>query len=352
MKRRPGLVGLYLRSGHQTWAPSKISISWPSRELDDRLLPAGARALDRARGASAWRHLDDVHALHLDVEELLDGLADLRLVRVLVHLERVLALVDRGRSSSPRRRARAGPGWDAGSRASPLRPVWRGPATSGSAGLGDDQRARPHDVARPRARTAPSTATRSRLRNDLMTLSSSSVATTTSGRSLPQLVQQLGRRARRRRVERRAVEHAERASGGVRRRALRGARRAAALRFTFTSKLRVLGGKATPPPVNCGARVVPWRARPVPFWRHGLARPPATRPRLFAARVPARRAFSSARTASCTRCGLTSAPKISSDSDTSAPVFEQAELGGLRLSHGARPPAPRRCRSSAPARRP
>ena len=25
------------------------------------------------------------------------------------------------------------------------------------------------------------------------------------------------------------------------------------------------GGNATPPPVNCGARIVPWRARPVPF---------------------------------------------------------------------------------------
>ena len=56
--------------------------------------------------------------------------------------------------------------------------------------------------------------------------------------------------------------------------------------------------------------VVPWRARPVPFWRHGFARPPETSPRLFAAHVPARCAASSARTASWTRCGLTSAPKM------------------------------------------
>ena len=30
-----------------------------------------------------------------------------------------------------------------------------------------------------------------------------------------------------------------------------------ALRFTLTSKLRITGGNATPPPVNCGARIVP-----------------------------------------------------------------------------------------------
>src|SRR5512133_2226289 len=76
-------------------------------------------------------------------------------------------------------------------------------------------------------------------------------------------------------------------------RAARSAERRA-LRLTLTLKSRGVGGNATPPPVQCGARVVPARARPVPFWRHGLARPPETRPRLFAPRVPARRAFSSA----------------------------------------------------------
>ena len=53
------------------------------------------------------------------------------------------------------------------------------------------------------------------------------------------------------------------------------------LRFTLTSKSRGVGGNATPPPVQCGARVVPARARPVPFWRHGFERPPETSPRLF-----------------------------------------------------------------------
>ena len=59
--------------------------------------------------------------------------------------------------------------------------------------------------------------------------------------------------------------------------------------LTLTEKSRGLGGKTTPPPVNCAARIVPARARPVPFWRHGFARPPETMPRLFAARVPCRR---------------------------------------------------------------
>ena len=32
-----------------------------------------------------------------------------------------------------------------------------------------------------------------------------------------------------------------------------------------------MGGKATPPPVNCDTLPEPTRARPVPFWRHCLA---------------------------------------------------------------------------------
>src|SRR5437763_6790480 len=98
--------------------------------------------------------------------------------------------------------------------------------------------------------------------------------------------------------------------------------------FTFSSKLGGVGGNATPPPVNCGARIVPARARPVPFWRHGFERPPATRPRLFAARVPARRAFSSARTVSWTRCGRRSAPKTASSSATSFEDWPPDERSG------------------------
>src|SRR5437763_12621694 len=105
--------------------------------------------------------------------------------------------------------------------------------------------------------------------------------------------------------------------------------------FTLTSKERIVGGNATPPPVNCGARIVPARARPVPFWRQGLERPPETSPRDFAARVPARSAFSSARTASWTRCGLTSAPKTASSSSKSFDLLPAASRRGA-LTPGMR----------------
>src|SRR3954469_13466086 len=63
-----------------------------------------------------------------------------------------------------------------------------------------------------------------------------------------------------------------------------------------------------PPPAKCGARIEPWRARPVPFWRHGFAPPPRTLPRVFVDAVPCRRALSSARTDSCTSGPLKRAP--------------------------------------------
>ena len=108
------------------------------------------------------------------------------------------------------------------------------------------------------------------------------------------------------------------------------------IRPVVSEKSRGTGGKATPPPANCGARIVPWRARPVPFWRHGFERPPATRPRLLAARVPWRRAFSSARTASCTTCGLISAPKTASSSETS--FFAPPSTGALGAAITSDPP--------------
>ena len=48
--------------------------------------------------------------------------------------------------------------------------------------------------------------------------------------------------------------------------------------------------QTTPPPVNCGARVEPWRARPVPFCRYGFLPPPRTSPRVLVECVPWRAA--------------------------------------------------------------
>src|SRR5436305_3316311 len=58
-------------------------------DLHDRLLPAGLAALDEPTALRLRADLDDVHALDVDVEQLLDRLADLCLVRVRVDAERV-----------------------------------------------------------------------------------------------------------------------------------------------------------------------------------------------------------------------------------------------------------------------
>src|SRR5512132_2835339 len=63
-------------------------------ELDDRLLPAWTRALAVVPHLRLRWDLEHVHRDDLDAEELLDRLPDLRLVRVLVHAERVLAVLD------------------------------------------------------------------------------------------------------------------------------------------------------------------------------------------------------------------------------------------------------------------
>src|SRR5215212_6885412 len=90
-KRRPGDVGLGLRTGIQIGLQALEDRDRIARaDLHDGLLPlAGA-----ARGVAPALRLGgdggraDVE--HLDLEQRLDGLLDLRLVRVLVHAERVL----------------------------------------------------------------------------------------------------------------------------------------------------------------------------------------------------------------------------------------------------------------------
>src|SRR3712207_391862 len=84
-----------------------------------------------------------------------------------------------------------------------------------------------------------------------------------------------------------------------------------------------------------GERIEPARARPVPFWRHGLAPPPRTLPRVFVAWVPCRRAASSARTDACTRDSWNSAPNAASSRSTVPEVPRTgAWLGiGAHLHH-------------------
>src|SRR3954465_10436091 len=83
-----------------------------------------------------------------------------------------------------------------------------------------------------------------------------------------------------------------------------------------------------PPPAKCGARIEPWRARPGPFWRHGLPPPPRTVPRASVEDVPRRRALSSARTDSWTSGPLKRAPNAVSSRST---VFEPPRTEALAI---------------------
>src|SRR3954454_17876600 len=97
-----------------------------------------------------------------------------------------------------------------------------------------------------------------------------------------------------------------------------------------------------PPPAKCGARIDPWRARAVPFWRHGFAPPPRTWPRLFVNDVPRRRALSSARTDSWTSGPLKRAPKATSSRSTlPEPPSTLALAIGAHLHHAVARPGDR-----------
>src|SRR3954453_3901104 len=137
----------------------------------DGLLEAGARALEEAAALRLRLHLDDVHARHLDAEQLLDGLADLRLVRVGGHLERVRAALDAAVALLRQDR-----------REHDLRRVhycalpW---ITGSAASVTSSERAQ---TTAPTSSSHGSTiATRSRLRNDFATFTSSAVQTTAVG---------------------------------------------------------------------------------------------------------------------------------------------------------------------------
>src|SRR6266496_2361439 len=92
--RRPGVVGLYLRiamSARTNLAEYVDPVAFTKR--DDRALDRLARAVTESGPLPFAWPIERVHVGDLDVEHLLDGDLDLRLVRQGVDVERVLVLI-------------------------------------------------------------------------------------------------------------------------------------------------------------------------------------------------------------------------------------------------------------------
>src|SRR4051794_8450529 len=271
-------------------------------DLDHGLLPGTGPAGGHAAALGLARHLRRADLEHMHVEERLDGLLDLRLVRLVMHPERVLLgrrqhvglLRDDGPDDHLAVFHQASASLRSSAALTSSRP--RLSFCARAVRLSSAACETTSVAARTRSATPTSstcrTTTRARLRKDLAAVSSSSASATST----------LPPRWACSRLEALAVLGASNALASstwiVERSAwMDSAQRSAArraLRLTLTTYLRGLGPKTVPPPVQMGEREVPARARPVPFWRQGLAPPPDTIPRVLVAWVPWRRAASSA----------------------------------------------------------
>src|SRR3954471_9316050 len=85
MKRRPGEVGLNVLTAIASAPRSECFDGLPGRDRHDGLLPARPGAARHPAALGLRRHLGDVHGDHVDLEDTLHRLADLRLVGVGVH---------------------------------------------------------------------------------------------------------------------------------------------------------------------------------------------------------------------------------------------------------------------------
>ena len=189
---------------------------------------------------------------------------------------------------------------------------------------------------RPRRRRSTGiTSTRARLRNDLPAAASASVRSTSVGAAAAPVARSSAACLVDGASNGRGVEHGQRLALGVHReRAAQ--RRAARLAVDLD---RVVARRGT----ERGAAAGPHRrargagaARPVPFWRHGLAPPPRTSPRVLVEAVPCRRALSSARTASCTSGMLNAASNATGSRSTVPPPSFGAVLAiGAHLHRAA-----------------
>src|SRR3954447_15820292 len=90
-KRRPGDVGLYFLIPMRLRPLEQLDrVAGP--QLDDGLLPAGPAAAGESAALRLAAHADGADVRDRDVEEVLDGLADLGLMRRVEDPERVLVV--------------------------------------------------------------------------------------------------------------------------------------------------------------------------------------------------------------------------------------------------------------------
>src|SRR6266508_343677 len=86
-----------------------------------------------------------------------------------------------------------------------------------------------------------------------------------------------------------------------------------------------------PPCRQCGARVEPWRARPVPFCRHGFRLPPDTSLRVLVSCVPCRWLARYVTTARCSTSSFTVPSNSGAGSGTAFFLAPAAEKCGASI---------------------
>src|SRR5690606_23575075 len=311
MPRRPGDVGLYFFTAI---APLTSPPSEPLKDGDPLALLQchdGLLAIGRPPDAPALAALlapdaDGVDLGHLHVKDGLHRPLDLGLVGRLVHLKHVLALLHQGRGLLG----------DEG----PLDHVARIHYPNASSSLATAARVM---TSRSWANTwytlmssACAVSAPGRLRADSSTLRFRSPSTIKGLRSADSRLRTLAislvlgwpnwRSSST--MSSPARTFAERADRRAARRAFLG------MDWRYS---RGLGPNTTPPPTQIGERMLPCRARPRPFCRHGLRPPPRTSPRVLVDAVPWRWLARYVTTAWCSKASLTSAPKTVSDSSIS-----------------------------------
>src|SRR5467141_2667812 len=305
--RRPGEVGLTFTSGIASAVPlfRRREIDFLARgEPHVGLFPVAAAALDAAEAARLALDVGHGHRVDLGLEHQLDRRLDLRLGRVVGDTEHVLAVLVGNEGALLRHDRREHDAHQALG-AVPLRRRHFNISSSFATAAFVRSTLGKRTSATGLAWRTVITSTFGRLREESSRFwSISSVMTSTPSKPIDltfcasSLVFGCSRRnssTTRMRSSRACCDRIEQTPTRY------------ILRFTLCEKFSSGEfGKILPPPRHSGLEVMPARARPVPFWRHGFLVEWLTAPRSFCARVP-RRAFAwNATTIWCTSAWLKS----------------------------------------------